>query len=147
MMPDVKQILSTLPTENVLFLGRKSHSELREFMSSAHAFVLPSIDDGFGRVLTEALACSCPVICSENTGAFGFIAHGKEGFVVPIRSPENITQSLQQLADDKQLLEAMRHNALQKIQIMRGWGAYTEEFLALCNQLTTNNKQELSHGN
>jgi starch synthase len=42
--------------------------ELTRFYEEAHVFVLPSRHDGFGLVLSQALACGVPVVCTDRTG-------------------------------------------------------------------------------
>jgi glycosyltransferase involved in cell wall biosynthesis len=78
-------------------------------------FVLPSIEDGFGMVIGEAMACGCPVIASVNTGASELISDAVDGFIVPIRSPELIADRLQMLADNPELRQRMGSAALARM--------------------------------
>jgi glycosyltransferase involved in cell wall biosynthesis len=43
-------------------------SQLINYYKKAKIFVLPSRQDGFGMVLSQALACGLPIVCSKNTG-------------------------------------------------------------------------------
>ena len=52
----------------VLFYGFRQISESPIFYSLAEAFVLPSINEEWGLVVNEAMACSLPVIVSQNAG-------------------------------------------------------------------------------
>lgn len=45
--------------------GEVDDAELATLYSAAHALVLPSEDEGFGLPAIEALACGCPVACSD----------------------------------------------------------------------------------
>lgn len=57
------------------------------YMARASAFVLPSLYEGFGNVLVEALACGCPVIASTGPGgATEILDHGQYG---PLIEPGN----------------------------------------------------------
>jgi len=67
--------------------------------ADASVLVLPSIEDGFGLVVLEAMASGRPVVVSENTGARDIVREGVDGFVVPIRSPDAIAEKLQWLHD------------------------------------------------
>jgi glycosyltransferase involved in cell wall biosynthesis len=49
-------------------VGNIAQSKLRYYYSQSSIFVLPSIQDGFGMVITQAMACGLPIIVSENTG-------------------------------------------------------------------------------
>ena len=48
----------------------------------ADVMVQPSIEEGLSLVMAEALACGCPVIATENTGAEDLFQNNKEGFII-----------------------------------------------------------------
>ena len=50
------RLLNRLPQQDVEFLGAIPQAELPKMMSESHVLVLPSIEDGFGLVLSQALA-------------------------------------------------------------------------------------------
>ena len=50
---------------NVEFLGRVTEEELLSIYSNADAFILPSLYEGFGLPLVEAMAIGCPVMASD----------------------------------------------------------------------------------
>ena len=50
---------------NVNFLGRVSDEELRRLYNQAVCFIFPSIYEGFGLPLLEAMTCGCPVLASD----------------------------------------------------------------------------------
>ena len=50
---------------NVKFLGRVSDEELRRLYNQAACFIFPSIYEGFGLPLLEAMTCGCPVLASD----------------------------------------------------------------------------------
>jgi glycosyltransferase involved in cell wall biosynthesis len=136
MQPDLRDILSRLPTANVEFLGPVPRAQLVDLMSRSHALVLPSIEDGFGLVLSEAMACGCPLIASTNTGGEDLFTDGVEGFLVPIRDPAAITARLQQLADSPALRQQMSSAALAKVQSLGGWADYGDRWESLLHTLT-----------
>lgn len=133
---DLRDVLARLPTQNVEFLGTLPQPELARLMSQSHVLVLPSVEDGFGLVMAEAMACGCPVICSENTGGEDLFTDGLEGFIVPIRDPAAIAGRLQQLADGPQLQQTMRAAALARVQQLGGWADYGDRWEALLHRLT-----------
>jgi alpha-maltose-1-phosphate synthase len=125
------QVLRQLPQENVEFVGHLPQDQLPAVMSSSHVMVLPSIQDGFGMVMAQAMACGCPVISSVNTGGPDLFTEDVEGFIVPIRSPEAIAERLQQLADDSPLQQRMSEAALARVQKIGGWHEYGEAWTRL----------------
>ena len=54
-------------------LGTKSQTEVPAYMQKADVFILPSIYDGWGAVVNEALQAGCYVICSDAAGASDLI--------------------------------------------------------------------------
>lgn len=53
--------------DRVIFTGFAPDEELRWFYNAADLFVYPSLGEGFGMTVLEAMACGCPVICSDRT--------------------------------------------------------------------------------
>ena len=51
-----------------------------------------SIEDGFGMVVSQAMACGLPVITTKNTGASEIIDDGINGFIIPIRDQKSLRE-------------------------------------------------------
>lgn len=100
------------------------HTEMAAMFSQASVVVLPSIDDAFGLVVGQAMACGVPVIASTNTGGPDLIDDGVDGFIVPIRDPQAIADRIQQLHDDPALRDRMAAAARQKVSAIHGWDQY-----------------------
>jgi starch synthase len=115
-------------------IGSGPNIGLRRHYSRASVFVLPSIEEGFGMVIGEAMACGCPVIASTNTGPSELISEGVEGFIVQICSPQQIADRLQQLADQPQLRALMGQAALAMVQQLGGWDSYGDAWASLLQQ-------------
>lgn len=69
-----------------------------EVFSRASVLVLPSVEDGFGLVVLEAMACGLPVIVTSHCGAGDLVEDGINGFIVPPRDEKAITEKLDFLA-------------------------------------------------
>ena len=129
--PEVKALLGAYNLTGVTFKGLVPNAELPLIYSSAHAFVLPSIEEGLALVQGEALACGCPIIATTHTGCEDLFSDGVEGFFVPIRSPDAIYNRLQQLADDPALRMQMSYAATQRVKALGGWDTYGKGFANL----------------
>ena len=70
----------------VIFRGPGSRGEVLAEMARCDVLVFPSLFEGFGLVILEAMAAGLPVIASRNTGGPDVIEEGKEGFIVPAGS-------------------------------------------------------------
>lgn len=99
-------------------------AQLKELYSNASVLVLPSIEDGFGLVIGQALACGTPVIATTNTGGPDVIEHGRNGLIIPPRDSRALQDALTRLRDDAGLLDAMRVEARRRVEQSRGWGKY-----------------------
>ncbi len=114
-------------------------NDMEEFYQKCDLFVLPSIDEGFGMVVFEALACSLPVIITTNVGAGEFITNGKEGYIVDIRNAQQIKDKIEYLNKNRQILKTMSSEAKKtfKIYQMRK-DNYSRRVENLYNQHETN---------
>lgn len=121
--------------EDAKILGHMPQAELKTLMSRSHVLALPSIEDGFGLVQAQAMACACPVIASCNTGAEDLFKDGDEGFIVPIRDADALTERLQFLADHPEQRTAMGQRALAKVQSFGGWHAYGDKAMAIFKEV------------
>lgn len=136
-VPDeMRAVIARFDLSNVELIGTVSQSEVRRYMSTSHVMVLPSVEDGWGMVMGQAMACGCPVISSDHTGGPDLYTHGIEGFIVPIRSADTLADSLQQLADDPLLRQSMSEAALIRVRSLGGWADYGSQYAAFLNSLT-----------
>jgi glycosyltransferase involved in cell wall biosynthesis len=134
--PEIRAWLRGRAAERVEFAGVKPQHELPTIMSRAHVLVLGSVEDGFGLVLAQAMACGCPVIATEHTGGPDLITNGADGFVVPIRDSPAIADRLERLVQDSELRLKMSHAAIERVKRCRGWNQYGRAFADLCLELT-----------
>jgi glycosyltransferase involved in cell wall biosynthesis len=87
------------------------HAEVLAEMAAHDVFVFPSLFEGFGLVLLEAMAMGLPVIATSHTAAPDLIDDGQEGYLVPIRSSEAIAEKLDLLRRDPALINALGSRA------------------------------------
>jgi starch synthase len=99
------------------------HSEVLRLMREHDALVFPSLFDGFGLVMLEAMAQGTVVIATPNTAAPDLFSDGRDAFIVPIRSADAIAARLTELAEDRDLLAQMSEAARQSAS-RRTWDEY-----------------------
>jgi starch synthase len=106
------------------------HQEILAEMAAHDVFVFPSLFEGFGLVLLEALAMGLPVITTAHTAGPDLIHEGVEGFIVPIRDSSAIAERLELLhREPARRAEMSRRARLRASEF--SWGNY-EETLAAC---------------
>ena len=90
---------------NIIFLGWRS--DAAKIISVYDIFSLPSLNEGMGRVLAEAMSLGKPIVASNVGGIPDLVTHGKNGFLVPARNPEKLAKYIQILIEDKEKKEKM----------------------------------------
>jgi glycosyltransferase involved in cell wall biosynthesis len=65
-----------------------------ERFQTSDIFVFPTLEEGFVRVVAEAMACGLPVIATRNAGSSELIQPGVDGEIVPIRDPEATAEAV-----------------------------------------------------
>jgi len=113
------------------YLGVVARSDLHKHYSQASVLVLPSIEDGFGMVQAQAMACGVPVIATENTGAADLFTDGVEGFIVPIRDAAAIADKIFLLYEHREVRDAMGAAALARVRALGGWNNYGDRMAAM----------------
>lgn len=103
---ELKNMASRLGIEeNVKFLGWRP--DVAEVMSAFDVFVLPSLNEGMGRVLVEAMALGKPIVASDVGGIPDLVNDGKNGFLVPATDVEAMAVRIRELLDDSGKREEM----------------------------------------
>jgi starch synthase len=133
---DIRDLLSTLPANNVVFTGSLPQPQLAKKMSASHLLVLPSIEEGLALVQGQAMACGCPVLATTATGAEDLFTDGEQGFIIPDRDIDALTERMQQIADDPKLQRKLSEAALLRVKHLGGWDQYGETWDLLLHQLT-----------
>lgn len=78
---------------DILFLGRKPHSDIPLWMNAADLFCLPSLREGYPNVVLEALACGIPVVASD-VGAIPEIIDDSNGRTCRKGDPRDLSRQL-----------------------------------------------------
>jgi len=76
------------------FHGAVSQHALAGAMRAASVLVLPSIEEGFGLVVPQALNCGLPVIVSDCVGGKDLVRHRENGSIFPAREPAGLAGEL-----------------------------------------------------
>lgn len=94
--------------ENVKFLGWRP--DVAEVMSTFDIFVLPSLNEGMGRVLVEAMAMGKPIVASDVGGIADLVVDGKNGFLVPAADVEIMVVRINDLLESAEKRKKMGEN-------------------------------------
>jgi glycosyltransferase involved in cell wall biosynthesis len=85
--------------DNVRFLGWRP--DVDEIMGCFDIFVLPSLNEGMGRVLVEAMSAGLPIVASRVGGIPDLVKHGENGLLVPPADAGALERAISDLLSDK----------------------------------------------
>lgn len=106
-----EKLRSMLSHPSVQVLGQRD--DIPQLMRKSHAFVLPTIEEGFGLVCTEAMASGCvPLVSAACTE---ICVNMENALVHPIGDVEALTRHIKMLYEDRPLLSRLREGGLRKV--------------------------------
>jgi len=112
----------------VRFLGYCPHADLPALYRGAACLIFPSLFEGFGMPVLEAMACGCPVVCS-NTSSLPEIA-GDAALLVDPFAGEAFAEAAARLLRDADLRAGMRARGLPQAERF-SWQRHTRETVAV----------------
>jgi glycosyltransferase involved in cell wall biosynthesis len=133
-----RRVAAEMPTQAELerhrWIPSLSHPELLQEMARHDVLVLPSLNEGFGLVLAEAMAQGLTVITTAHTAGPDLFTDGVEGFVVPIRSAEAIAEKLMCMDGERGRLGAMQEAARRRA-MTNSWENYRQRLIVLAREV------------
>jgi glycosyltransferase involved in cell wall biosynthesis len=96
-------------------LGHITRRELGQVMGRCHAHVFPTLLEGFGRNIIEAMASGLPVITTANSAGPDLIEDGVTGFIIPIRDVDAICEKLAWVSDNPEAALEMGQRARERV--------------------------------
>lgn len=106
------------------------HSEVLEKMRQSDVLIFPSLFEGFGQVITEAMAQGTPVITTERTAGPDLIRHGENGWVVNAASSDEIRNLLEEIIHNPGIIAYAGKQALETAE-KRPWSVYGSELASV----------------
>jgi glycosyltransferase involved in cell wall biosynthesis len=115
----VSQIQAERLGDRVHLRGRvtRPHTALAQI----DAMVLPSIAEGFGLVLIEAMAAGVPIVATDVPGVHDVVKHEETGLLVPAEHPAELARAIQRVGEDSLLRERLTRNAYDRVRAEYGW--------------------------
>lgn len=142
--------LSWLRNSGVSFRLHESvgSAQLLAAYQQADVFVFPSLAEGFGHVLLEAMACGVPIISTTRTAAPDLIRDGQEGFVVAPADSAQLARAIAQLVQHPDRLPAMSEAARARAQLFN-WSRFRKQLIQVVSGILRHSplstEAELSH--
>lgn len=111
------------------YLGALPRAELLDLMATVDLFVFPSLAEGFGLVIAEAMASGVPVLTTRNTGGPRLITDDIEGWCVSAHEVEPLIERLEWAHQNRDRLFQMGQRARQRAEQWT-WADYRRKLIA-----------------
>lgn len=128
--PALKQALTTCN-----YIPSLPHADILKLMATQDVFVFPSLFEGFGLVITEAMSQGTPAITTDRTCGPDVITHGVDGWLIEAGSTAAIKQSIESILQNPEILIAAGKAAM-KTAMNRPWSKYGDEMAAAINKFS-----------
>ena len=109
--------------KNIHFLGFVTRDVLAELYQKCDVFVFPTLGEGYGLVVLEALSCGVPCIVSDLAGGDDAITDGYNGFVVRAMDEEDLSNKIKWFMSNPEKLPEMSKNARESVNGLE-WNDY-----------------------
>lgn len=116
------------------YLGRMDQTAVVEQMHRSHVLVLPSVLEGFGLVIPEAMSTGLPVIASTHSAAPEIIREGVDGFVLPPDDVDGLAERLLRMHRDRDLCRHLSENSRARAQEFT-WHRHRDRLAVIIDQL------------
>ena len=111
----------------IVATGYLERADVRALMAASSALVLPSLEEGFGLPVVEAMAAGLPVVCSRDT-ALAEVAGDAASLVDP-RDVNGLAHAVERVLEDRTLAADLRRKGLERSRAFE-WSTTAERTLA-----------------
>jgi glycosyltransferase involved in cell wall biosynthesis len=132
---EIKPFLRQFSSPAIVHKGPFPEPELYRYYSQGSVFCLASIEEGFGMVTAQAMACGLPVICTTNAGAADIIREGRDGFILPIRDVDAIKEKILYFYENPEAVRDMGESALRRVQAGFSWSDYGHKMIVAYQEI------------
>lgn len=124
------QVAAAGLAEHVEFAGLVEHERLPDLYRAAHAFVMPSLQEGLPLALLEAMASGLPVVATAVGGIPEVLRDGENGLLVPPADAKALAEALARVLADDALCARLGTAARATVEAW-SWGRLWERYEAL----------------
>ena len=130
----LKEIARLGLEDSVKVLGYLPYEELPCLYNLARIMVFPSLFEGFGMPLVEAMACGCPVACSDVTSIPEVV--GDAGILFDPRSPEDMAAKIWSLWNDDAMRRVLAGRGLERVKLF-SWESTARETVKIYEKVAS----------
>jgi glycosyltransferase involved in cell wall biosynthesis len=104
--------------DTVTFLGEIPRQALAVEYAGADCFCLPTVQEGFGIVFTEAMAAGLPVVACRAAAVPEVVEDGRTGFLVSPRRPEELAMAMEKVLTSAALRRELGDNGQRRVEAL-----------------------------
>jgi glycosyltransferase-like protein len=130
---------------DVALLGTVPDGEMAAWYHAADALAFPSVNEGFGLVVLEAMAAGLPVVVTRLPVFAEYVRFGEEALAVAPGDDERLADALEALARDDELRAMLRHRG-RDVAARFSWDTTALQHIAIYDELQTRRRRERSVG-
>ena len=119
---------------DVALLGTVSDDEIPAWYRAADAFAFPSVNEGFGLAVLEAMAAGLPVVVTRLPVFAEYLRFGVDALAVAPGDDEGLADALDTVAHDDDVREKLRHSGV-KVAARFSWDTTALQHIALYEAL------------
>jgi len=116
------------------YLGTKPHHEVLNIMREHDVLLFPSLFDGFGMVISEAMSQGTPVIASDRSAGPDLIRHGENGWLMKAGSPSSLREVIEEILAAPDKIEDIGVQAISTAR-QRPWQKYNDELIEVIREI------------
>lgn len=127
-------VLDQFPADvrpHVTVRARVTHREILQFHRHSDLFIFPSLSEGFGLAIAEAMASGLPIVTTPVGAASDYLRHQTSALFIPMHEAGPIVTAVTRLVDDKAMREKLGQGAQQAAEQLRTektWQTYARYF-------------------
>ncbi len=129
--------------EDVIMVGTVSDAELAAWYRSADALAFPSLKEGWGLVVLEAMSADLPVIATDMPVFREYLTHGRDSLLVPVADPARLADAMEELMVDQDLRARLRSRGHEVVARFT-WPASARQHLAIYEEMVANGSEKRS---
>jgi N-acetyl-alpha-D-glucosaminyl L-malate synthase BshA len=130
-----KQMNALGLSDHCKFLGKLPFDELEAFYATADIFIYHSLWEGYGLIVSEALASGTPCVATNVGGAPEMITYGKDGYYFDVGDTDSIAEHTLKLMNDDKLLQQMSNHARKSMVKRLSWQKIAEDTIKLYEEV------------
>jgi glycosyltransferase involved in cell wall biosynthesis len=121
---------------DVAVLGTVPDDEMAAWYHAADAFAFPSVNEGFGLAVLEAMAAGLPVVLTRLPVFAEYVRFGHDALAVAPSDDEGLADALETVAHDDNMRAMLRHRG-REVAARFGWDTTALQHIAIYDELRT----------